>query len=52
MIGYDEIYPGYGFAQNVGYGTKQHLEGLETLGVTPIHRRTFEPIKSMLKEKN
>ena len=47
-----EIYPGYGFAQNVGYGTKQHLEGLETLGVTPIHRRTFEPIKSMLKEKN
>lgn len=52
MIEYNEIYPGYGFAQNVGYGTKQHLEGLETLGVTPIHRRTFEPIKSMLKEKN
>ncbi|MGT2785520.1 ribonuclease HII [Streptococcus merionis] len=47
MADYDSQYPGYGFAQNAGYGTKAHLEGLKTLGVTPIHRKTFEPIKSM-----
>ena len=36
--------------ENVGYGTKEHLEGLKKYGITPIHRKTFEPIKSMLKE--
>lgn len=44
MIEYDKKYPGYDFANNVGYGTKKHLEGLKTLGVTPIHRKTFEPV--------
>lgn len=48
MIAYDEIYPGYGFAQNAGYGTKIHLDSLNLYGITPIHRKTFEPIKSML----
>lgn len=43
-------YPGYAFEKNVGYGTKEHLEGLKKYGITPIHRKTFEPIKSMLKE--
>ena len=47
MAEFDQIYPGYDFAQNAGYGTKLHLEGLEKYGVTPIHRRSFEPIKSM-----
>lgn len=47
----DEKYPGYGFAKHAGYGTKQHLEALQTLGITPIHRKTFEPIKSMLLEE-
>lgn len=46
----DELYPGYGFAQHAGYGTKQHLQAIDTLGVTPIHRKTFEPIKSILKK--
>lgn len=36
--------------KNVGYGTKDHLAGLKEHGITPIHRKTFEPIKSMLKE--
>ena len=45
--GYDKEYPGYDFAQNAGYGTKSHLQGLERKGVTPIHRKTFEPVKSM-----
>ena len=48
MTAYDKQYPGYAFAQNAGYGTKDHLSGLHNLGVTPIHRRTFEPIKSIL----
>ena len=47
MTAYDQEYPGYDFAQNAGYGTTRHLEGLEKQGVTPIHRRSFEPIKSM-----
>lgn len=47
MAAYDQEYPGYDFGQNAGYGTTKHLEGLEKYGVTPIHRRSFEPIKSM-----
>ena len=47
MVAYDQEYPGYDFGQNAGYGTTKHLEGLEKHGVTPIHRRSFEPIKSM-----
>ena len=47
MAEYDQEYPGYDFGQNAGYGTSKHLEGLEKYGVTPIHRRSFEPIKSM-----
>ena len=47
MVEYEQEYPGYDFDQNAGYGTTKHLEGLEKHGVTPIHRRSFEPIKSM-----
>ncbi|MBS9338224.1 ribonuclease HII [Fructobacillus sp. M2-14] len=49
MKGYDVEYPGYGFAQNDGYGTKAHMEGLAKLGPCPIHRRTFAPIKKLLE---
>lgn len=48
MAAYDVAFPGYGFAQNAGYGTKSHLEGLAVHGVTPIHRKTFEPVKRLL----
>jgi ribonuclease HII len=41
MVSYSEIYPGYGFDRNKGYGTKAHYEGIHQLGLTPIHRRTF-----------
>ena len=47
MADYDKEFPRYGFAKNAGYGTKSHLQGLERNGVTPIHRKTFEPVKSM-----
>ncbi|MCA1053494.1 ribonuclease HII [Rossellomorea aquimaris] len=45
MKEYEVTYPGYGFGQNAGYGTREHLEGLQEKGVTPIHRRSFAPIK-------
>ena len=48
MKDYDNQYPGYDFAANAGYGTAKHLEGLDKLGVTPIHRTSFEPIKSLV----
>lgn len=41
MIQYDELMPGYGFASNKGYGSKQHIEAIQTLGKTAIHRETF-----------
>ncbi|MBO4375137.1 MAG: ribonuclease HII [Lachnospiraceae bacterium] len=41
MKEYDSIYPGYGFASNMGYGTAAHIKALKELGPTPIHRRTF-----------
>ena len=50
MADYAKEYPGYAFEKNVGYGTKDHLAGLKEHCITPIHRKTFEPIKSMLKE--
>lgn len=41
MVQYDEIFPGYGFAGNKGYGAPAHMEAIRTLGPTPIHRRSF-----------
>ena len=43
-----ERYPEYGFDQHKGYPTKAHLAALERLGATPIHRRTFAPVKRLL----
>jgi ribonuclease HII len=48
MVELDAIHPGYGLAKHKGYPTKQHVEALRTLGVTPIHRRTFGPVKRLL----
>lgn len=50
MEEFDKEYPGYDFAKNAGYGTAKHLAGLDQLGVTPIHRRSFEPVKSMCED--
>lgn len=47
---YDRLWPGYGFAKHAGYGTAQHLEAIRRNGILPVHRKTFEPIKSMLLE--
>ncbi|CAM2361507.1 ribonuclease HII [Listeria seeligeri] len=45
MKDYDVAYPGYDFVNNMGYGTKNHLNGLDTIGVCPIHRLSFAPVK-------
>ena len=50
MTNYDQEFPGYDFSQNAGYGTAKHLEGLEKYGVSPIHRTSFEPIKTIVSE--
>jgi len=44
----DWDYPGYGFAAHKGYGTPGHLAALEKLGPSPIHRRSFSPLKPRL----
>jgi ribonuclease HII len=41
-------YPGYGWERNAGYGTKQHLQALQTSGITPWHRRTYAPVQAVL----
>lgn len=48
MADYDKLYPGYGFAHNAGYGTAEHLAGLAAKGITPLHRKTFAPVKEYL----
>lgn len=49
MQEFDELYPGYDFSNNAGYGTPKHLEGLKSKGICPIHRKTFAPIKDYLE---
>ncbi|MDR1568285.1 MAG: ribonuclease HII [Streptococcaceae bacterium] len=48
MNQYAQEYPEYQFEKNAGYGTKAHLETIEKYGILPIHRQSFEPIKSKL----
>lgn len=47
MMEYDEAYPKYGFAVHKGYLTQRHVDAIRQYGPCPIHRRSFEPIKSM-----
>lgn len=46
----DQLYPGYGIAGHKGYPTPVHLEALRRLGPTPIHRRSFEPVRVLLEQ--
>ncbi|MFK7976574.1 MAG: ribonuclease HII [Halioglobus sp.] len=50
LIALDAQYPGYGFAGHKGYPTKMHLQALQSLGVTPVHRRSFGPVKKLLQD--
>ncbi len=51
MVEYDSIYPGYGLANHKGYGTRTHLANLHRLGPSPIHRRSFQPLKGMIQQE-
>ncbi|HET7817176.1 MAG TPA: ribonuclease HII [Sphingomicrobium sp.] len=48
MADHARDYPGYGWETNRGYGTPEHYRGLEALGVTPLHRRSFAPVREIL----
>ncbi|WP_061288100.1 ribonuclease HII [Azotobacter vinelandii] len=48
MLVLDALYPGYGLARHKGYPTAVHLEALARLGPTPIHRRSFAPVRELL----
>jgi ribonuclease HII len=49
MLDYDRQYPEYGFASHKGYGSRDHIAALARYGPTPIHRRTFKPVRDLLK---
>ncbi len=48
LVGFHALYPEYAFDQHKGYGTALHLERLREHGVSPIHRRTFAPVRALL----
>jgi ribonuclease HII len=50
MIELDSVHSGYGLARHKGYGTEQHLACLCRLGPSPIHRRSFKPVRDMLEK--
>jgi ribonuclease HII len=49
MVDMDRAFPGYGLAQHKGYPSKAHMEALEALGITPIHRRSYAPVRRILE---
>jgi ribonuclease HII len=49
MDRYHQLHPAFGFDRNRGYPTPDHIEALERLGVTPIHRRSFAPVRRVLE---
>ena len=48
MTSLEESWPGYGFARHKGYPSAEHLEALKGLGVTPLHRRSFGPVRALV----
>jgi len=51
MRAFDHLYPGYGFSKHKGYATREHILALDNFGPSPIHRESFEPVKSILGGK-
>ena len=52
MVELDTSYPGYGFARHKGYPTREHLAAMTELGITPLHRRSFAPVRRILAESS
>ena len=51
MAAQDDVYPGYNFKNHVGYGTAAHIAAIDKLGVTPLHRLSFAPLKKYAPSK-
>ena len=51
MVDYHKKYPDFSFHLHKGYGTQQHLSEIEQFGILPIHRKTFNPVKTMLLQQ-
>lgn len=49
MLELDKRYPGYGLARHKGYPSKAHIEALASLGVTPVHRRSYAPVRKIIQ---
>jgi ribonuclease HII len=47
MADYAREHPGYGWETNKGYGTPEHYRALDSLGLTPLHRRSFAPVRQL-----
>ncbi len=47
MVEYAQLHPGYGWETNKGYGTPEHQRALRALGPTPLHRRSFAPVRQL-----
>jgi ribonuclease HII len=49
LVALEQKYPGYGFAVHKGYPTAAHLHALQSLGVTPVHRRSYAPVRRIIE---
>jgi len=49
LVALEQKYPGYGFAAHKGYPTAAHLHALQSLGVTPVHRRSYAPVRRIIE---
>ena len=52
MADYAREYPGYGWERNRGYGTPEHWRALRELGPTPLHRRSFAPVRAAIEARS
>ncbi len=43
------LFPSYRFNANKGYGTRDHIRAIHESGISPVHRRSYEPVKSIIK---
>ncbi len=50
MVALHQQYPQYGFDKHKGYGTRQHMEALRRYGPTPLHRKSFKPVRKILRD--
>ena len=52
MKSLSKLYPEYGWERNSGYGTKEHMEALNLVGLSPFHRKSFKPIRNLIYQDN